>query len=53
MALKEYKLNLDIVDPAVNPSEAKIIYGLDIKNNIPTNKKYDAILCAVIKILLK
>ena len=45
--LKEYKLNLDIVDPAINPSEAKIIYGLDIKNNIPTSKKYDAILCAV------
>ena len=46
-ALREYKLNLDIVDPTINPSEAKNIYGLDIKNNIPNSKKYDAILCAV------
>ena len=45
--LKEYNLNLEIVDPWVNPKEAKKVYGLDIKRNIPKQIKYDAAVCTV------
>ena len=45
--LKEYNLNLEIVDPWVKPKEAKKVYGLDIKRNIPKQIKYDAAVCTV------
>ena len=45
--LKEYKLNIDIIDPWVNPTEAKKVYGLKISKNIPKNKKYSAVLCTL------
>ena len=44
--LKEFKLNLDVVDPLVDKEEVKKIYNLDANNEIPP-KKYEAIVCAV------
>ena len=45
--LQEYKLNIDIVDPWVNPKEANNEYGLTVKKDYPHEKKYDAVVCAV------
>ena len=45
--LKEYELNIEIVDPWVNPKEASNFYGVNVKQKIPKNIKYDAVICAV------
>ena len=45
--LKEYNLNIKVIDPWVNPKEAKEVYGLNIFKSIPIKEKYDAIICAV------
>ena len=45
--LEEYKLNIEIVDPWVNPIEAKKVYNLKVTNNIPKDKKYNAVLCTL------
>ena len=45
--LQEYKLNLEIVDPWVNPIEAENVYGLKINKSYSKKIKYDAIVCTV------
>lgn len=45
--LKEYNLNVTIVDPWANPAIAKREYGLDIINELPTDEKFDACIAAV------
>ena len=45
--LKEYNLNLEIVDPWVNSVEAENVYDLNIKKSIPDDMKYHAVVCAV------
>ncbi len=45
--LQEYKLNMEIVDPWVNPIEAENIYGLKVNKTYPKRIKYDAIVCTV------
>lgn len=45
--LKEYNLNLEIVDPWVNSLESETVYGIKIKKSIPKNIKYHALVCAV------
>ena len=44
--LKEYQLNLDLVDPQIIKEEVKEIYELEVFNSIP-KKKYEVIICAV------
>lgn len=46
-ALKEYNLNVTIVDPWADPAIAKREYGLDIVNKLPTDEKFDAAIAAV------
>ncbi len=45
-ALKEYDIKVDIYDPWANPAIAKREYGVDLTNELPTNK-YDSIIMAV------
>ena len=45
--LQEYKLNMEIVDPWVNPIEAENIYGLKVNKTYSKRIKYDAIVCTV------
>ena len=45
--LEEYKLNIEIIDPWVNPKEAQEVYGVNINNKIPKKIKYDAVVCTV------
>ena len=45
--LASYKINLDIVDPLVNKKDVKKAYHIDIKNNIPNNKKYSVVIATV------
>ena len=45
--LEEYNLNLEIVDPWVNPIEAENVYGLKVNKNYSKKIKYDAIVCTV------
>lgn len=45
-ALEEYNLNITIYDPWANSSVAMHEYGLEITNELPTNK-YDAVIMAV------
>ena len=45
--LKEYSVNIDIVDPWCNPIEAENEYGLSLYKTIPKKAKYDAIIVAV------
>lgn len=44
--LKEYNLNLTIYDPWANPAVAKHEYGIDITNQLPSDK-YDAVIIGV------
>lgn len=46
-ALREYNLNVTIVDPWADPAIAKREYGLDIVNKLPTDEKFDAAIAAV------
>ncbi|MFI3263468.1 MAG: nucleotide sugar dehydrogenase [Rikenellaceae bacterium] len=45
-ALKEYSINVTIYDPWANPAVAKHEYGVDVTNELPTDK-YDALVMAV------
>ena len=45
--LEQYKINIEIVDPFVNPKEVKKIYGINVTKRISNNVKYDAVVCAV------
>tara|TARA_Y100000589_G_scaffold331421_1_gene384892 strand:- start:5737 stop:7143 length:1407 start_codon:yes stop_codon:yes gene_type:complete len=45
--LEEYKLNIDIVDPWVNPIEAENVYGVKVNKSYSKKIKYDAIVCSV------
>ena len=45
--LKEYKTNVDIFDPWVEPDIVKKEYDLDVIRKIPSNKEYDAIVLTV------
>ena len=45
--LQEYKLNMEIVDPWVNPIEAENTYGLKVNKTYSKRIKYDAIVCTV------
>lgn len=46
-ALREYNLNVTIVDPWADPAIAKHEYGLDVVNKLPTDEKFDAAIAAV------
>ena len=46
-ALKEYNLNVTIFDPWANPAIAKREYGLEVVNQLPAGKKFDAAIAAV------
>lgn len=46
-ALREYNLNVTIVDPWADPAIAKREYGLDIVNKLSTDEKFDAAIAAV------
>ena len=45
--LKEYNLNIEIVDPWVNPEEAKKVYELNINKKISKSVKFNAVVCIV------
>ena len=45
-ALKEYNVNITVYDPWANPAIAKHEYGIDIVNELPT-EKFDACVAAV------
>jgi len=45
--LEEYKLNIEIVDPWVNPLEAENVYGVKVHKNFSKKIKYDVIVCTV------
>ena len=45
--LEKYKLNIEIVDPWVDPIEAKKVYGVKVLNKIPKGALYEAIICAL------
>lgn len=45
-ALKEYNIDITVYDPWANPTVAKREYGIDITNELPT-EKFDAAILAV------
>lgn len=45
-ALKEYNVNVTVYDPWANPAIAKHEYGIDVVNELPT-QKFDAAIAAV------
>ena len=45
--LKEYGTKVDIMDPWADKAEVHHEYGLDIMNELPAGKQYDAIILAV------
>jgi len=45
-ALKEYNIDVTVYDPWANPAIAKREYGIDIVNELPT-EKFDAAIAAV------
>ena len=45
-SLKEYNVNITVVDPWANTEIVKKEYGIKVGNNIP-NQKYDAIIVSV------
>ena len=45
--LKKYKIETCIVDPIVDPLEAKKEYGVKIESNIPNNQSFTAVIGAV------
>ena len=47
-ALKKYGVNVDVYDPWANIEEVKHEYDIDITNNIPQDKKYEAVIIAVV-----
>jgi UDP-N-acetyl-D-galactosamine dehydrogenase len=45
-ALKEYNLNITVYDPWANPAIVKHEYGIEVVNELPT-QKFDACIAAV------
>ena len=45
--LKEYNLNIDVVDPLADKNEIKKKYGINLYNKIPNKCIYEAIILAV------
>lgn len=45
-ALKEYNVNITVYDPWANPAIAKHEYGIDVTNELPT-EKFDALIVGV------
>lgn len=45
-ALKEYNVNITVYDPWANPAIAKHEYGIDVTNELPTDK-FDALIMGV------
>ena len=45
-ALKEYNVNITVYDPWANPAIAKHEYGIEITNELPT-EKFDALIMGV------
>lgn len=45
--LKKFGVNVDIYDPWANVHEVKHEYGIEIENQLPQNKKFEAIIVAV------
>ena len=45
--LKEYAIKTTIVDPIVSIDEALKIYNLEVKSEIPENKKFDSVILCV------
>ncbi len=46
-ALGRYGMEATVVDPWVNPQEARVEYGLDVLAEIPDGKRYSGVLVAV------
>jgi len=46
-ALKEYNLDITIFDPWADPAAVKREYGIDVVNELPDDKKFDAAVAAV------
>ncbi len=46
-ALKDYRLEVDIYDPWVDPGEAEATYGVACHGEVPASGTYDAIILAV------
>lgn len=46
-ALKEFNLNITIFDPWANPDAVRREYGIEVVNELPQNKKFDAAIAAV------
>ena len=46
-ALKEYNVNITILDPWANPTIVKKEYGLEMTNSLSKENKYDAVIGAV------
>lgn len=46
-ALKDYNLEITIFDPWANPAAVKHEYGLEVINELPKDKKFDAAIVAV------
>lgn len=46
-ALKEYNLNITVYDPWANPAAVRKEYDLDIVSELPSDKKFDAVIVAV------
>ena len=51
--LKEYKTEIDIVDPFIDKKEAENLYNVKVKERIPDNKKYSAIIVCVAHTIFK
>lgn len=45
--LKKYGVNIDLYDPWANAEEVMHEYGIEIENELPKTKKYEAIIIAV------
>ena len=45
--LMKYQSIIEVVDPIANIKETKKEYDINLKNEIPTNVKYDVVICTV------
>tara|TARA_Y100001978_G_C23676883_1_gene426909 strand:+ start:127 stop:1497 length:1371 start_codon:yes stop_codon:yes gene_type:complete len=45
--LKDFKMDVEIIDPLADSKEVKKIYGINIFKNISTDKKYNVLICAL------
>lgn len=46
-ALQEYNLNITVYDPWANPEAVRREYGIEVINELPSAKKFDACIAAV------